>query len=147
MHLVAGETERIDDGAAAVDLDQSPGDIIVLSAADSELAAFAGAFDGTGPSLRLANWTRLQHPYSVDLYLEKTLARAKLVCLRMMGGTGYWPYGLDALRALSRGGGPRLLVVPGEDRWDPALEAYSTVGRADADLFWRCCVEAGPGNI
>ncbi|MBN9018567.1 MAG: cobaltochelatase subunit CobN [Rhizobiales bacterium] len=149
MHLVAGETERIDDGATAVDLDQSPGDIVILSAADSELAAFAAAEAraGAGPSLRLANWTRLQHPYSVDLYMEKTLAKAKLVCLRMMGGTGYWPYGLEAIRALARGGGPQLLVVPGEDRWDPALAPYSTVDDEAGRHFWRCCVEAGPDNI
>ncbi|MFC0288425.1 cobaltochelatase subunit CobN [Kaistia hirudinis] len=149
MHLVAGETERIDDGATAVDLDQSPGDIVILSAADSELAAFAAAEAraGAGPSLRLANWTRLQHPYSVDLYIEKTLAKSKLVCLRMMGGTGYWPYGLEAIRALARGGGPQLLVVPGEDRWDPALAPYSTVDPDAGRHFWRCCVEAGPDNI
>ncbi|MCX5514886.1 cobaltochelatase subunit CobN [Kaistia algarum] len=149
MHLIVGETERIDDGATAVDLDQSPGDIVVLSAADSELAAFAGAFARMpeGPSLRLANWTKLQHPYSVDLYLEKTLQKAKLVIVRMMGGSGYWPYGLEALRALSRGGGPRLAVMPGEDRWDPSLEPYSTIDIAAARQLWRCCVEAGPENI
>jgi len=43
MHLVAGEMERIDDGGSAVDLNQSPGDIVILSAADTELAAFASA--------------------------------------------------------------------------------------------------------
>ena len=43
MHLLAGETGRIDDGEVAVDLDQPPGDIVILSAADSELAALAAA--------------------------------------------------------------------------------------------------------
>ena len=150
MHLVAGETERIDDGSAAVDLDQSPGDIVLISAADSELAAFAAAAAraGEGPSLRLANLMRLGHPYSVDLYLEKTLAKAKLVVLRLIGSAGYWPYGLEALRALSRGGGPRLIVVPGGDeRWDPALEAYCTLPLEDCRQFWRAAVAGGPANL
>ncbi|BCP53434.1 cobaltochelatase subunit CobN [Kaistia sp. 32K] len=149
MHLVAGEMERIDDGGSAVDLDQSPGDIVILSAADTELAAFAAAFAGApeGPSLRLANLMQLTHPYSVDLYLEKTVAKAKLVFIRMMGGVGYWPYGLEAIRALSRAGGPQIVVVPGEDRWDPALEAYSTVAPEIAHRLWRYCAEGGAVNI
>ncbi|WP_336799835.1 cobaltochelatase subunit CobN [Kaistia sp. MMO-174] len=149
MHLVAGEMERIDDGGSAVDLDQSPGDIIILSAADTELAAFASAFarEPEGPSLRLANLMQLTHPYSVDLYLEKTVTKAKLVFIRMMGGVGYWPYGLEALRALSRAGGPQMVVVPGEDRWDAALEAYTTVAPEIAQKLWRYCAEGGAVNI
>jgi cobaltochelatase CobN len=149
MHLVAGEMERIDDGGSAVDLDQSPGGIIILSAADTELAAFASAFASRpeGPSLRLANLMQLTHPYSVDLYLEKTIAQAKFVFIRMMGGVGYWPYGLEALRALSRAGGPHIAVVPGEDRWDAALEAYTTVAPEIAQKLWRYCAEGGAVNI
>ncbi|HWJ72938.1 MAG TPA: cobaltochelatase subunit CobN [Kaistia sp.] len=150
MHLVAGETERIDDGSSAVDLDQSPGDIVLISAADSELAAFAAAAGRmtSGPSLRLANLMRLGHPYSVDLYLEKTLATGRLVVLRLIGSAGYWPYGLEALRALSRGGGPRLIVVPGGDeRWDPALEVFCTAPLDDCRQFWRAAVAGGPANI
>jgi cobaltochelatase CobN len=149
MHLVAGEMERIDDGGSAVDLDQSPGDIVILSAADTELAAFASAFAlaPEGPSLRLANLMQLTHPYSVDLYLEKTVAKAKFVFIRMMGGVGYWPYGLEALRALSRAGGPQVAVVPGEDRWDAALEAYSTVSPEIAQKLWRYCAEGGAVNV
>lgn len=45
MHLIATQTGQIDGGAEAVDLDQSPGDIVILSAADSELAALARAND------------------------------------------------------------------------------------------------------
>jgi cobaltochelatase CobN len=149
MHLVAGEMERIDDGGSAIDLDQSPGDIVVLSAADTELAAFAAAFACVpeGPSLRLANLMQLTHPYSVDLYLEKTVAKAKFVFIRMMGGVGYWPYGLEAIRALARAGGPQVVVVPGEDRWDPALEAYSTVAPEIAHRLWRYCAEGGAINV
>ncbi len=149
MHLLAGGIERIDDGDTAVDLDQSPGDIVVLSAADSELALLAkvaGERGAGAASLRLTSLMRLAHPLSVDLYVEKTLRPAKLIVVRLMGGVGYWPYGLERLRELSRGGGPRLVVMPGEDRWDPGLEAYSTVSAEAARLIWRYLVAGGSEN-
>src|SRR5690606_24966430 len=127
MHLQVGDVAGIEDGEMAVDLEQPAGDIIFLSAADTEIAALSAAARERAkdaPSLRFANLGRLSHPMSVDLYLEKTVAAAKVVVVRMMGGAGYWPYGLEELRALSRRGGPRLVVVPGEDRWDANLEQY-----------------------
>ncbi|MEJ0012978.1 MAG: cobaltochelatase subunit CobN [Bauldia sp.] len=143
MHLLAGEAARIDDGDAAVDLAQPPGDIVFLSAADSELAALAAQ---ARPEVRFANLGRLSHPMSVDLYLEKTVASARLVVVRMMGGAGYWRYGLERLRALARAGGPMLLVMPGEDRWDAALEPYATAPVEQCRLLWRYLVEGGAEN-
>ena len=43
MHLLQAQPGAIADGSEAVDLGQSPGDIVVLSAADTELAALAAA--------------------------------------------------------------------------------------------------------
>src|SRR5512144_754383 len=100
MHLLATRPGAITDGSGAVDLGQSPGDIVVLSAADSELACLAGArarlaAEPAFPSLRLANLLRLGHPMSVDLYVENTLAWARLIVVRLLGGRGYWPYGVE----------------------------------------------------
>ena len=53
------------------------------------------------PSLRLANFLHLQHNLSVDLYVEKTLRQARLIVLRLLGGAGYWPYGLEQIEALA----------------------------------------------
>ncbi|HVY20092.1 MAG TPA: cobaltochelatase subunit CobN [Bauldia sp.] len=143
MHLLAGEAARIHDGDAAVDLDQPPGDIVIFSAADTELAALAAV---ARPGARFANLARLTHPMSVDLYLDKTVATARLVVVRMMGGEGYWPYGLDRLRALSRAGGPKLAVMPGEDRWDAGLEPFATVSVEQCRQLWRYLVEGGAEN-
>ncbi len=64
---------------AAVDLAQPPGDIVVLSAADTEIACLAaacGSLDAERfPSVRLASLLQLGHPLSVDLYVEKTLTQ------------------------------------------------------------------------
>ncbi len=148
MHLLVGEVGSIDAGEAAIDLGQSPGDIVVLSAADTELTLLALAAErrAEGPTFRLCNLMRLSHPMSVDLYLDKTVAGARLVVVRMMGGAGYWSYGLERLRALSRGGGPRLVVVSGDDRWDEGLEVFATETPAACRRLWRYLVEGGAGN-
>ncbi len=55
MHLLAAQPGGIEDGSEPVDLGQSPGDIVVLSAADTELANLAAARAGLGddfPGLR-----------------------------------------------------------------------------------------------
>lgn len=75
MHLLAAIPGAVPDGVA-VDLDQPPGDIVVLSAADSELACLASACTHLGetfPQVRLASLLQLTHPMSVDVYVEKTL--------------------------------------------------------------------------
>lgn len=43
MHLLATLPGTIDDGSTAVDLAQTPSDIVVLSSADTELAMLAAA--------------------------------------------------------------------------------------------------------
>ena len=44
MHLLLAQKGTIDDGGEAIDLGQSPGEIVFLSAADTEIAALAGQF-------------------------------------------------------------------------------------------------------
>ena len=45
MHLLAAQPGAISDGTEAVDLGQTTSDIVVLSAADTELACLAAAHD------------------------------------------------------------------------------------------------------
>src|SRR5215831_10483060 len=151
MHLLAAQPGTIADGSAAVDLGQSPGDIVVLSAADSEIACLAAAQRRLAaspgwPSLRLANLMRLGHNYSVDLYVERVAAQAKLIVARILGGRGYWPYGVDRLAALARERGIALALIPGDERPDPELAALSTVPEEAAHRLWRYLAEGGPGN-
>ncbi len=150
MHILAAQTGTIDDGTEAIDLAQAPAEIVVLSAADSELAALARAHDGLGggaPSLRVANLMQLGHNYSVDLYIERTLAHARLVVLRLLGGAAYWPYGLEQVEAVARERGIMLAVLPGDAQPDEALTARSTMAVEDAETLRRYLVEGGPENI
>src|SRR4051812_45170265 len=143
MHLLPVTTVSLDDGGQAVDLRQTPGDLVALSFADSDLAALAAAHarGGAGlPVLRLASLKRLRHPFSVDLYVEGTAARSKFVLVRCLGGRDYWGYGLERLSAACRLSGAKLAVLPGDDRPDPRLAAFSAVPAAlvdELDAYFR----------
>jgi cobaltochelatase CobN len=149
MHLLATTTGVVDGGATAVDLKQSPGDIVILSAADSELAALALASDGLSslPTLRLANLLQLQHNYSVDLYTEQTLCKAKIIIVRLLGGKAYWPYGVDRLVELAQQTGVKLVLLPGGTDQDLDLKAVSTVGGEDWEALRGYFAGSGPENI
>ena len=149
MHLLSALEVPAGDGAAAVDLAQTPAEIVLLSAADSELAALARAHARLGdaaPGLRLANLLRLAHPLSVDLYLDAVAAHARLIVVRLLGGRSYWSYGLDQLAALARERGILLACLPGDDRPDPELAAASTLPAAEARRLWRYLSEGGLDN-
>ncbi len=136
MHLLLAQKGSIADGGEAVDLGQSPGEILFLSAADTELAAVAAAAEGwNGPSLRLASLMSLRHPMSVDTYVERTLKHAKLVVVRALGGAGYFQYLLEAFHAAALRSGALIAALPGDDRPDPALADYSNVS---APIMRRC---------
>jgi cobaltochelatase CobN len=133
VHLLPVTTVSLDEGAHAEDLRQPPGDVVALSFADSDLAALAAAGDGLpaeSPSLRLASLRRLRHPLSVDLYVERTAAKARFVLVRCLGGVDYWRYGLEQLSQTCRAAGVPLAVLPGDDRPDPRLCDYATLPEA-----------------
>ncbi|CCE05296.1 putative cobaltochelatase cobN subunit [Bradyrhizobium sp. STM 3843] len=130
MHLLATSGAALDDLEQAVDLAQSPADIVVLSFSDSDLSALAEAWRAGAeelPSLRLASLKRLKHPMSVDLYLDRVVVAARAVVVRCLGGLDYWRYGLERLAVLCRSRGILLAVLPGDDRTDERLDALSTL--------------------
>ena len=149
MHLLQARPGAAVDETEAVDLGQTPGDVVFLSAADTELASLAGARAGFGdgfPSLRLANLMQLAHPMSVDLYVDTVVAKARLVVARVLGGAGYWPYGVEQLAETCRAASIPLALLPGDDQPDPALAALGTVPAQVAHRLWQYCVHGGPAN-
>ncbi len=136
MHVIFRESHGLEETETPTDLQQAPADFVVLSFSDSDLQAFAAGWhrareQGTPlPSLRLANLAALRHPVSVDTYVEQTLADAKAILIRVIGGMPYWNYGLAQVRALAESRGITLAVLPGDGRRDPQLEAFSTVPHA-----------------
>ena len=105
MHLLASTSASIDDLVEAVDLRQSPGDIVILSFADSDLSGLAAAWATQRdalPTVRLANLRDLRHPLSVDLWLDTVGRHAKVVVVRLLGGLDWWRYGVERLSSLAR---------------------------------------------
>lgn len=133
MHVIFRENHGLSETATPTDLRQSPADIVVLSFSDGDLSAFAEAWrqgngpDGRLPTLRLANIAALQHPLSVDTYLDQTLLCAKAILIRLIGGIAYWPYGIQQIERLARSHGIALAVLPADGRRDARLDAVSTV--------------------
>ncbi len=149
MHLLAAQPGGIADGSEAIDLGQSPGDIVILSAADTELAALAAARAEQGgdfPTVRCANLMNLAHNFSVDTYVEAVIGRAKLVVVRLLGGVGYWPYGIEQTVAACRANGVKLALLPGDDQPDAELTALSGLAPEPLHRLWQYCVHGGPEN-
>ena len=148
MHLLAATPGAIDDGKEPVDLGQTPADVVVISAADTELAALSAAREemDAPPSLRLASMMHLMHPMSVDLHLDACATESRLVIARCLGGVGYWKYGVEQYAARLQAAGVPLALLPGDDKPDEELRALSTVADADYDALWSYLVEGGPEN-
>src|SRR3990167_8060659 len=90
MHLLStrpgGHVE--DGGQGVVRVEQTPGDIVVLSAADttlSLLADAAGALPEGFPTVRLANLMWLRQPASADMYVDEVLQHARVVVIDHLG--------------------------------------------------------------
>ncbi len=149
MHLLNARQATTDDDGEAIDLGQTPGEILFISAADTELRGLAAAQakrpDGA-PSLRLANMMRLAHPMSVDLYVETMVAKAKLVILRLLGGRSYWAYGLEQIAGACRTNGIPLAVLPGDDQPDLELAGWCTLPKEACHRLWQYGVHGGLDN-
>ncbi len=150
MHIVFRESHGLEETAGPRDLGQTPADLVILSFSDSDLGAFAAGWHRARqggaplPTLRLANLAALAHPLSVDTYVETTLAGAKAILIRLIGGRAYWTYGLQQVEHLARSRGIALAVVPADGRADPRLDQASTLPVSTLHRLARLCDTGGP---
>ena len=136
MHLLATQSANLDEIEEAVDLGQSPADVVVLSFSDSDLSALAAAWrehnadqyssEQDHLTLRLANLKKLRHPMSVDVYIDEVASKASAIIVRGLGGLDYWRYGFEQLAATAECNGTVFVALPGDDRPDPRLTNLST---------------------
>ena len=150
MHVLATQLATLDDADAAIDLGQSPADVVVLSFSDSDLSALAAAWQQDSeslPTLRLASLKKLRHLMSVDLYVERVVAHARAVIVRGLGGLDYWRYGFERIGDIARENDVLFAALPGDDRADPRLVSVSTLAAeplARLEQFFR---EGGTENL
>ncbi|MEE9375102.1 MAG: cobaltochelatase subunit CobN [Rhizobiaceae bacterium] len=148
MHLLLAQKGSLADADEAIDLGQSPADLVVISAADTELASLASALPTLQrqPTLRLANLMALSHPMSIDVYAAQTVAASKMVVVRVLGGESYWSYGLEVLHATCVEHGVMMVALPGDDKPDPSLDRFNTVDTDQKMALWAYLNQGGAGN-
>src|ERR1700691_2125495 len=111
MHLLTTSSTGLDEIVEAVDLGQPPGDIAILSFADSDLCGLAAAWEAERavlPSVRLAHLRDLRHPMSVDLWIDRVGVHAKVILVRLLGGLDWWRYGIERFAGVAREHGVAL---------------------------------------
>ncbi|MFT5707784.1 MAG: cobaltochelatase CobN, partial [Oceanospirillaceae bacterium] len=153
MHLLAAKPGGFVDEEGIIDLDQAPADIIILTAADSQLAALSAGLEvselannSAAPSVRIANWLQLLKPAAFDLYEQKVLCHAKLIVVSLLGGQNYWNYGFERLCDWAKQPDHHLILVPGDDSEDPQLTSASNVSSLMHCRVWRYLRESGVEN-
>ncbi|MGS5086715.1 cobaltochelatase subunit CobN [Hydrogenophaga sp. A37] len=151
MHLLStrpgGHVE--DGGQGVVRVAQTPGDIVVLSAADTTLSLLADAAASLGdsfPKVRLANLMWLRQPASTDMYVDDVLRHAGVVVIDHLGAPNDWAYVVEQATSLAAKHGQWLALFSGDNVQDPQLLMRSTAPPEDCDRLWRCLREGGRDN-
>jgi len=139
MHRLA-VLPGVDDGqGGALLVEQEPAPILLLTTSDTDLATMATVLERSPQPrpMRGLNVAALAHPAVVDHYLRTTVAPARVVLLRLLGGRSVWSYGLERLQEWQAAGG--CLVVLDAVAPDPGLESLSSTApeltRALGDAF------------
>jgi cobaltochelatase CobN len=131
-------------------VEQTPAPIVIITSADTDLQALAQVWAQmpTGfPEVRALNILAVQQQVVIDTYAEEVLAQAKVIVIRLLGGVGYWSYGLEVVRELAESNGIALILIPGDDQPDLSLLSRSTVPLDDVNQFWRYWIAGGTENL
>jgi cobaltochelatase CobN len=151
MHRIAampGGWNPQEDGV--VYIDQSPAPIVILTAADTDIQVLARAWEHLPagfPEIRVVNLAAVQQQLTIDTYAEEVLETAQAIVVRLLGGVSYWPYGLEVVQAIAARTGAKLILLPGDDKPDPALFSRSTLPLTEVNQVWRYFIEGGIENI
>ncbi len=149
MHLLTATPGGNSEEEGIVSLGQTPGEIVFLSAQDTDLTLLASCADTLPenyPRVRLANLMYVRQPAAMDLYVDEVIRHASLVLVSLLGGRAYWGYQTEQLLEIARGGKTQLVLMPGDDQPDADLFASGNVDPAIAEQIWRYIREGGPRN-
>ncbi|ERH52439.1 cobaltochelatase subunit CobN [Ectopseudomonas chengduensis] len=148
MHLLRTQPGAQLPADSIADLGQTPADLVILCTGDSHLSLLAEAarqLPDDYPSLRLASPAQLSNNASVDYYVEQVLQHAKVILISVHGGVSYWRYGVERLVELGARGA-MVIMVPGDDKPDPELNALGNVAEEDSQRLWQYLRQGGLDN-
>lgn len=122
MHLIAtipGGWNPDDDGVFYIE--QEPGDIVFLSASDTEIHTMNEAYKSLHeeskdiPSLRMTNLVYLKQELTIDTYAEDVLEKAEVIVCSLLGGMSYYQYLVETLLELQEKTDCKLLFIPAHE--------------------------------
>ncbi len=131
-------------------IEQTPAPIVIITAADTDIQTLAQVWSqlpAEFPELRVVNILALQQQLTIDTYADDILEKAQVIVVRLLGGVGYWPYGLEVVQDVVARTGAKLAIVPGDDRPDPSLFSRSNLPLIDVNNIWRYFTEGGIENL
>ena len=154
MHRLAAVPGSTSPSDGVVFIEQPPAEVVLLSSADTDLAALASLLDrdphplGEAVAIRALNLAALQHPAVCDHYLRTSLQQTRLLVVRLLGGRSHWGYGLEQLqRWAAQAPGRQLMVLAGTPDLETELLPLGTVDPAISRACGRCLQEGGGDNL
>ncbi|MDZ8070281.1 MAG: cobaltochelatase subunit CobN, partial [Nostoc sp. DedQUE08] len=150
MHRISSTSGGWNQSEGIIFLEQTPAPFVLITAADTDIQTLAAAVTKLPPSfpaLRVANLLQLQQQLSIDTYGEQVLEFAQVIILRLLGGRSYWGYGLEVVQEIVQRNGITLIVMPGDDAFDPDLISQSTVPLGIVNQVWQYFSEGGVANF
>ncbi|MHC5612260.1 MAG: cobaltochelatase subunit CobN [Nostoc sp.] len=150
MHRISSTSGGWNQSEDLIFLEQTPAPFVLITAADTDIQTLAAAvtkLPASFPALRVANLLQLQQQLSVDTYGEQVLELAQVIILRLLGGRSYWGYGLEVVQEIVQRNGRNLIVMPGDDAFDPDLISLSTVPLGVVNQIWQYFSEGGVENF
>ncbi|MBV9275433.1 MAG: cobaltochelatase subunit CobN [Verrucomicrobia bacterium] len=149
MHWTAAEPGQLDAERALTLIEQTPGEVVFLSAADTELYAVASIWkEQFGSRLRVASAFPLRQPVAADHYIEQVIKKAKLVVARLLGGKAYFAHFLQGLSDLrDEDSRPQLLILSGSDLDESELAAISDFSGLVREKLFAMFRHGGRENI
>jgi cobaltochelatase CobN len=150
MHRISSTSGGWNQSEGLIFLEQTPAPFVLITAADTDIQTLAAAvtkLPTSFPALRVANLLQLQQQLSIDTYGEQVLELAQVIILRLLGGRSYWSYGLEVVQEIVQRNGKTLIVMPGDDAFDPDLISQSTLPLGIVNQVWQYFSEGGIENF
>jgi cobaltochelatase CobN len=149
MHWVGAQDGVLDAERELILSQQTPADVVFLSAADTDLAAVAAHWSVRfGGRMRLTHAAPLRQPVAADHFVESVLRGSRLLVARLLGGRAYFPHLLQALSDLRDcSPRPRLLLLSATETADGDLAGLSDFPSEVAAILQQLFAEGGALNL
>ena len=127
MHWTAAQPGCLDTERELILIDQTPGEIVFLSAADTDLSCVSSVWRQCfGNRLRIAHAFSLRQPVAADHYNETVVRKSKLIVARLLGGQAYFAHFIQGLLDLKEEPvRPKFLIFSGTGSDEEELAGLS----------------------